>query len=75
MDFEKLQEIIADELDVDKDEVKPEAKLIDDLGGDSLSIVELQMSIEDESGVKIPEEDIQKLITVQDIFDAIKKAE
>jgi acyl carrier protein len=75
MDFEKLQEIIADELDVDKDEVKPEAKLIDDLGADSLSIVELQMSIEDESGVKIPKEDVQKLITVQDIFDAIKKAE
>ena len=75
MDFEKLQEIIADELDVDKDEVKPEAKLIDDLGADSLSIVELQMSIEDESGVKIPEEVVQKLITVQDIFDAIKKAE
>ena len=46
--------MIADELDVDKDEVKPEAKLIDDLGADSLSIVELQMSIEDESGVKIP---------------------
>ena len=75
MDFEKLQEIIADELDVDKDEVKPEANLIDDLGADSLSIVELQMTIEDESGVKIPEKDVQKLVTVQDIFDEIKKAE
>lgn len=73
MTFEKLQEIIADNLDVEKDEVKPEAKLIDDLDADSLAVVELQMAIEDEAGIKIPDEDIKNLVTVQDIMDEIEK--
>ncbi|MQN01806.1 MAG: acyl carrier protein [Lachnospiraceae bacterium] len=73
MDFEKLQEIIADNLDADKEDVKPEAKLVDDLDADSLAVVELQMAIEDECGVKIPDEDIPKLVTVQDIMDEIEK--
>lgn len=73
MDFEKLQELIADNLDVDKEDVKPEAKLIDDLDADSLAVVELQMAIEDEAGVKIPDEDVQKLVTVQDIVEEIEK--
>ena len=73
MDFEKLQDIIADQLDVDKADVKPDTKLVDDLDADSLSVVEIQMAIEDEAGVKIPDEDVQKLVTVQDIVDEIEK--
>ncbi len=73
MDFEKLQDIIADQLDVDKADVKPDTKLVDDLDADSLSVVEIQMAIEDECGVKIPDEEIPSLVTVDDIMKAIEK--
>jgi len=73
MTIEKLEEMIADVLTCDLEEVKPESNLIEDLKADSLSIVELQMNIEDETGAQIPDEDLPKLHTVQDIFDAIQK--
>ena len=74
MTLEKLQAIIADTLACDESEVKPEASLIDDLQADSLAIVELQMNLEEETGVKIPDDDIPNLKTVQDVLDAINKA-
>ncbi|MBQ1900929.1 MAG: acyl carrier protein [Lachnospiraceae bacterium] len=73
MTIEKLEELIADTLACDVEEVKPEANLIEDLKADSLSIVELQMNIEDETGAKIPDEEIPNLHTVKDVYDAIKK--
>ena len=73
MDFEKLQDIIADPLDVDKADVQPDTKLVNDLDADSLSVVEIQMAIEDEGGVKIPDEEIPNLVTVDDIMKAIEK--
>ena len=73
MTIEKLQEMIADTLACDVEEVKPESNLIEDLKADSLSIVELQMNIEEETGTKIPDEEIPSLHTVQDVFAAIQK--
>ena len=74
MDFERLKEIIVDTLACDEDKVKPEADLIKDLEIDSLSLVELQMALEDELGVSIPDGEIGKLHTVQDVYDYLQKA-
>lgn len=63
---DKLKEIIAKELEVDVKQLAPEAKFIEDLGADSLDIVELVMALEEEFGVDIPDEDADKLKTVGD---------
>lgn len=64
--FERLRDIIAETLKVDKDKVTPEASFTDDLKADSLDLVELIMAFEDEYGVEIPDEDAQKIRTVAD---------
>ncbi|MFH1155892.1 MAG: acyl carrier protein [Pseudomonadota bacterium] len=70
----KVRKIIAEKLnDVDIDDVVPEASLVDDLGADSLSLVELVMSIEEAFDIDIDDEDAEKLITVQDAIDYILK--
>jgi len=73
---EKVKEIIVDQLGVSADEVKPEAKFVDDLGADSLDLTELIMAMEEEFGVEIADEDAQKIVKVQDAIDfvAAKKA-
>jgi len=68
---EKVKEIIVDQLGVSADEVKPEAKFVDDLGADSLDLTELIMAMEEEFGVEIGDEDAQKIIKVQDAIDFI----
>lgn len=68
---EKVQEIIVEQLSVDADQVTPEASFTDDLGADSLDIVELVMALEEEFGVEIPDEDSEKIATVQDAVDYI----
>jgi acyl carrier protein len=73
MDFEALKDLIVDTLACDADKVTPEASLIDDLEADSLSIVELHMAIEEETGISIPDEEVANLKTVQDILDHIAK--
>lgn len=72
MDFEKLKEIVIDQLDVEESEVTLEAKFIDDLGADSLDLFELVMAIEEESGVEIKNEDLPSVITVQDALNYVK---
>ncbi len=67
--FEKLQEIIAGQLNVDAESVKPESNFKEDLNADSLDLFELIMSLEDEYGVEIPAEDLEKMATVQDVMD------
>ncbi len=62
----KVREVIADQLGVDPERVKVEASFIDDLGADSLDIVELVMAVEEEFGIEIPDEDAEKLKTVGD---------
>ncbi|WP_461791136.1 acyl carrier protein [Pseudothermotoga sp.] len=66
--LERIKEIIADKLGVDIDEVTDDADLIDDLDADSLDLVDLAMAIEDEFGVTIADEELEKTRTVRDIF-------
>ena len=70
-DFEKVKEIIVEELGVDASKVTPEAKFIEDLGADSLATVELLMGFEKEFGVEIPDEEAQNIKTVQDAMNYI----
>jgi acyl carrier protein len=63
---ERVKSIIVEELGVGEDQVKPEAKFQDDLGADSLDQVELIMRFEEEFGVEIPDEDAEKIVTVED---------
>ena len=70
--LERLQKIIKEMLDVDVKEIKPEASIIKDLGADSLDIVELIMAIEEEFGIEIPDENAEKIGTVQDIINYLE---
>lgn len=69
----KVKEIIVEQLGVDPEKVKPEASFIDDLGADSLDIVELVMAMEEEFDLEIPDEDAEKLKTVQDVASYLQK--
>ena len=70
---DKVKEIIAKELEVDGKQLVPEAKFIEDLGADSLDIVELVMALEEEFGVDIPDEDADKLKTVGDAMKYLQE--
>lgn len=71
--FEKVKEIIADKLNVSVDEITEETNLKDDLGADSLDMMELIMAFETEYDVELPEEDLEKINTVEDIMEEMKK--
>lgn len=64
--FEKVKSIIVEQLSVDESEVTPESSFVDDLGADSLDIVELIMAFEEAFGMEIPDEDAEKIVTVGD---------
>ena len=68
---DKVKKIIVEKLSVELEEVVPEASFVDDLGADSLDLVELIMSMEEEFDTEIPDEDAEKLVTVQDALDYI----
>lgn len=72
MIFEKVKEIIADKLSLDEDEIKLESSFVDDLGADSLDLVELVMALEDEFDMEIPDEEVEKVTTVGDVVEYIK---
>jgi len=72
MEFEKLQQIIAEVLKLDTDEILPTTTFVDDLGADSLDIFQIIMAVEEEFGIEIPQEEAEKIVTVQDAADAIK---
>ncbi|MBR1724294.1 MAG: acyl carrier protein [Ruminococcus sp.] len=74
MVFDKIRDIIVDQLDVDADEVTAEASIIDDLGADSLDVVDLISSVEDEFDVEIPDEKVEGIKTVGDIVAYIESA-
>ena len=69
----KIKDIIVEQLGVDPEKVKAEASFIDDLGADSLDIVELVMAMEEEFDLEIPDEDAEKLKTVQDVSSYLEK--
>ncbi|MBW1729925.1 MAG: acyl carrier protein [Deltaproteobacteria bacterium] len=71
---EKVKKIICEQLDVNEEDVVPEASFVDDLGADSLDQVELIMAMEEEFDISIPDEDAEKITTVQDAIDYIQKA-
>ncbi|GAH40181.1 unnamed protein product [marine sediment metagenome] len=69
--FDKLKEILVDVLGVSEDDIKPESKFVDDLGADSLDLVELIMAFEDKFGIEISDEEAEKMVTVKDVLDYI----
>lgn len=74
MVFEKVKSIIVDQLDIDGDKVKMDASISDDLGADSLDIVDLVMSLEEEFDIEIPDESVENVKTVGDIVKFIEEA-
>ena len=74
MEFEKLQAIIADVLNVPKDDITPETTFVDDLGADSLDIFQIIMGIEEEFDIEIANEDAEHIVTVADAVEQIKNA-
>ena len=69
----KVRAIIMEQLGVSEEELKPEASFVDDLGADSLDLVELVMALEEEFGQEIPDEDAEKISTVQDAINYINE--
>lgn len=69
---DKVKEIIAEQLEVNPEQVTPDASFTDDLGADSLDLVELVMAFEEEFGAEIPDEDAEKLKTVKDVIEYLK---
>ena len=74
MEFEKLRDIIVEVLNVDENEVTMESTFIDDLGADSLDVFQIIMGIEEEFDIEIPNEEAEKIVTVGDDVEQIKKA-
>ncbi|NLC67344.1 MAG: acyl carrier protein [Clostridiaceae bacterium] len=70
--FETVKKIIVEQLGVDEDDVQMESSFIDDLGADSLDIVELVMALEEEFELEIPDSDAEKIVTVGDAVEYIK---
>ena len=74
MEFEKLQEIIAEVLNVDPEEITMDTTFVDDLGADSLDVFQIIMGIEEEFDIEIQNEDAEKIVTVGDAVEQIKNA-
>ena len=73
--FNKIKEVIIDKLGVEESAITKEAHFVDDLGADSLDTVELIMEFEEEFGIEIPDEDAEKITTVANALEYIKKAQ
>lgn len=70
--FEKIKAKIAEQLSIDEDDITMDSAFVDDLGADSLDLVELIMALEEEFDMEIPDEDAEKITTVGDVVDYIK---
>ncbi|HHU49561.1 MAG: acyl carrier protein [Caldicoprobacterales bacterium] len=70
--FEKVRDIVAEQLGVEPSEITPESSFVDDLGADSLDIVELIMALEEEFNMEIPDEEAEKISKVGDVVEYIK---
>ena len=73
MEFEKLQNIIADVLNIDKSKITPETTFVDDLGADALDVFQIIMGIEEEFDIQIEAEEAEHIVSVEDAVEAIKK--
>ena len=74
MEFEKLQQIIAEVLNIDPEEITMNTTFVDDLGADSLDVFQIIMGIEEEFDIEIPTEEAEKIASVGDAVEAIKNA-
>lgn len=71
--LEKIQAMLADALNLPLEKVTPDAKIVDDLGADSLDLVELLSQLEDEYGITIPDDEVESLVTVADVAAELEK--
>ena len=71
--LEKIQSMLAEALNPPLEKVTPDAKIVDDLGADSLDLVELLSQLEDEYGITIPDDEVENLVTVADVAGEIEK--
>lgn len=71
--FEKVCAVLAEQLNIDAASIQPTDEVVKDLNADSIDVVEMLMNLEDEYGIKIPEDDFDKIKTVQDIVDELEK--
>ncbi len=69
----KAQDILMNQLQIDRAQITPEARIIADLGADSLDMVEIAMKAEEEFGLTLPDEEAEKIVTVDDLYDAVGK--
>lgn len=71
--FEKVKTVIVEQLGIDEASVRMDSSFLDDLGADSLDIVEFIMALEEEFGLEIPDEDVEKIVTVKDVVEYISE--
>ncbi|WP_309723187.1 acyl carrier protein [Armatimonas sp.] len=71
--FERVKKVVVEQLEVDEKEVTPQASFVDDLGADSLDVVELVMGLEEEFDIEIPDESAEKITNVQQAIDYIEE--
>jgi acyl carrier protein len=69
--FERVRKVLAEQLDISEDEVTMQASIMDDLGADSLDVVEIIMALEEEFGIEIPDEEAEKIATVGQIVEYV----
>ena len=73
MIFEKVKELVAEQLGISQDTIKPESNIVEDLGADSLDVIEMLMTLEEEYGITIPDEQIGQVNTIKQICELIEK--
>lgn len=73
MELEKLKAIIAEVLNVDVDEIRPDTTFVEDLGADSLDVFQIMMGIEEEFDIRIPTAEVEKIVSVGDAVEQIKR--
>ena len=71
--FEKVCKMLAEQLGIGENEITPQSEIVKDLGADSLDVVELLMALEDEYGITLPDDEVEKIKSVQDIVDLLEK--
>ena len=72
MEFEKIQKIIAEEMNLKVEDVKPESRFVEDLAADSLDVIQIVLKLEEEFDIEIPDDALEQISTVQDAVDQIK---
>ena len=72
MEFEKIQKIIAEEMNIKVEDVKPESRFVEDLAADSLDVIQIVLKLEEEFDIEIPDDAVEQISTVQDAVDQIK---